>query len=84
MNANGIEAVLDDRDERPGVKFKDNDLMGTPIQVVAGRGCAEGKVEIRVRGTEKKEEVPLDNATEYVMKLRDEMFAALRDKANKF
>ena len=80
----GVDVLLDDRDERPGVKFKDNDLMGTPIQVVAGRRCAEGKVEIRVRGTEKKEEVALDDATEYVMKLRDEMFAALRDKANKF
>jgi len=44
-----IEVLLDDRDERSGVKFKDADLIGIPIQVVVGRSAAEGRVELRYR-----------------------------------
>ena len=48
----GIEVVLDDRDERAGVKFNDADLIGWPFQVVVGKkGLAEGVVELKVRGT---------------------------------
>ena len=48
----GVEVVLDDRDERPGVKFADNDLMGFPYQVVVGKkSAAEGNVELKVRAT---------------------------------
>ena len=47
-----MEVVLDDRDERPGVKFADNDLMGFPYQVVVGKkSAAEGNVELKVRAT---------------------------------
>jgi len=46
----GLEVLLEDRDERPGVKFKDADLMGIPGQVVVGRLAGEGKVEVRRRG----------------------------------
>jgi prolyl-tRNA synthetase len=46
----GFEAILDDRDERPGVKFKDADLLGIPIRVTVGALLArEGKVEVRTR-----------------------------------
>ncbi len=45
----GIEAVLDDRDLKPGVKFKDWDLIGVPLRVVCGRGVAEGLVELKTR-----------------------------------
>lgn len=48
--AAGIEAVIDDRDAKPGVKFKDWDLVGIPLRVVAGRGVAEGKLEFKIRG----------------------------------
>ena len=56
----GIEAVLDDRDERPGVKFKDADLVGYPMQIVAGgKGLAAGIVEAKDRRTGAKVELPL-------------------------
>ncbi|KOY13713.1 proline--tRNA ligase [Paenibacillus xylanivorans] len=41
----GYSVLVDDRDERPGVKFKDSELIGLPVQVVIGRGAAEGQVE---------------------------------------
>ena len=50
LKAAGFEALLEDRPERPGVKFKDADLIGIPGQVVVGRLAGEGKVEVRRRG----------------------------------
>jgi prolyl-tRNA synthetase len=47
--AQGIESVIDDRDVKPGVKFKDWDLLGIPLRVVCGRGIAEGLVELKPR-----------------------------------
>jgi prolyl-tRNA synthetase len=47
----GLDALLDDRDERPGVKFKDADLIGVPFRVTVGRKLAEGLVEIVERKT---------------------------------
>jgi prolyl-tRNA synthetase len=46
LNAAGIETLLDDREERAGVKFKDADLIGIPYRIVTGRSLAEGKVEL--------------------------------------
>ncbi len=61
LNAQGIEAVLDDRDERPGVKFKDVDLMGFPMQVVVGgKGLGRGVVEVKDRRTGQKAELPVE------------------------
>jgi prolyl-tRNA synthetase len=62
LNARGIDVILDDRDERPGVKFKDADLVGFPIRVGIGeKSLAKGEVEIKLRGGAltpvKKEEV---------------------------
>lgn len=62
LNARGIDVILDDRDERPGVKFKDADLVGFPIRIGIGeKSLAKGEVEIKLRGGEltsvKKEEV---------------------------
>jgi prolyl-tRNA synthetase len=60
---NGIEVLLDDRDERPGVKFKDADLIGVPLRVtVGGKGLAKGVVELRRRRDGKVEELPLSEA----------------------
>jgi prolyl-tRNA synthetase len=54
----GLDVLLDDRDERPGVKFKDADLIGIPFQVVVGKkGLKEGVVEFRVRKTKETERV---------------------------
>ena len=45
----GVEVILDDRDERPGVKFKDADLIGIPIRIVVGKKAADGIVEYKLR-----------------------------------
>ena len=63
----GVEVVLDDRDMRPGVKFKDADLIGFPYQVVVGRrGVAEGVVELKERATGERESVPIAEAGAHV------------------
>ncbi|MGH7899074.1 MAG: His/Gly/Thr/Pro-type tRNA ligase C-terminal domain-containing protein, partial [Candidatus Binatia bacterium] len=60
LDARGIETVLDDRDERPGVKFKDADLIGFPLRVTVGpKALARGNVELKERRAERAEEVPL-------------------------
>jgi prolyl-tRNA synthetase len=51
LEAAGIDVLLDDRDERPGVKFKDADLIGIPVRVNIGKKFAEGKVEVIHRST---------------------------------
>lgn len=51
---NGVEAVLDDRDERPGVKFKDADLIGFPYRITVGKTISEGNVEFVIRQTGEK------------------------------
>jgi len=53
----GIEALLDDRPERAGVKFKDADLIGIPWRVVVGRGAASGQVELVRRGAGDRQEL---------------------------
>ena len=53
----GIEVILDDRDERAGVKFKDADLIGIPLHVVIGKALADGKVEIKDRRTKEVKQV---------------------------
>ncbi|HET6352475.1 MAG TPA: proline--tRNA ligase [Coriobacteriia bacterium] len=69
LAAAGIEVVIDDRDERAGVKFNDADLIGWPYQVVVGKkGLADGVVELKVRGTGERDTLPLDEA---VAKLAD-------------
>ncbi len=60
LNQAGIETLLDDRDERAGVKFKDADLIGIPYRIVTGRSLANGKVEVVERATRKPEEIPLE------------------------
>ena len=53
LTTKGIEVILDDRDDRPGVKFKDADLVGFPIRVALGeKSLANGEIEIKVRGGE--------------------------------
>jgi prolyl-tRNA synthetase len=60
----GIEVLLDDRDQRPGVKFKDADLIGIPLRVViGGRSLKEGQLEIKWRWKEAAESIPVEGAT---------------------
>jgi prolyl-tRNA synthetase len=50
LEARGIDVLIDDRDERPGVKFKDADLIGIPLRVTVGqKGLAKGGVELKER-----------------------------------
>lgn len=60
-----IDTLIDDREERPGVKFKDADLIGCPLQlVVGGRGLGRGVVEAKDRRTGEKTELPVDSFAE--------------------
>ncbi len=69
----GIEVLFDDRDERPGVKFKDNDLIGIPLRIVVGsKGLAEGKVEVKIRATGEVLSLPIDDAIVKVQQLVEE------------
>lgn len=55
LKAKGVEAVIDDRDDRAGVKFKDADLIGFPYKIVVGKSIAEGKVELKKRDSKEAE-----------------------------
>ncbi len=61
LNAAGVETLLDDRDERAGVKFKDADLIGIPYRIVTGRSLKNGKVEMVERATHEAIEVPVED-----------------------
>jgi prolyl-tRNA synthetase len=66
----GFEVLLDDRDERPGVKFKDADLIGVPYRITVGsKKFAEGKVEVLVRASKQKEDVAISAVVEHMKKL---------------
>lgn len=66
----GIDSMIDDRDERPGFKFKDADLIGFPFKVVSGKKAGEGIVELKIRRTGETLEVSKD---EVVAKVRELM-----------
>jgi prolyl-tRNA synthetase len=68
--AAGADVVIDDRDERPGVKFADAELTGIPFRISVGsRDLAEGLVEVVTRSTREKERVPVDQAVKHVLDL---------------
>ena len=64
----GFEVLLDDRDERPGVKFKDAELIGIPFRITVGRGAKDGKVELKPRVGDSIE-VAVEDAAEELAKL---------------
>jgi prolyl-tRNA synthetase len=67
LEAAGVEVLLDDRDERPGVKFKDCDLLGLPLRVVIGaKALAQGAAEVRHRRASDNLMVPLNNLIPYL------------------
>jgi prolyl-tRNA synthetase len=67
LAAAGIEVLYDDRDERPGVKFKDADLVGIPYRIAVGKkGIAEGVVEVKARRSSEVLKMKLDQAVTYV------------------
>jgi prolyl-tRNA synthetase len=66
LTAAGLDVLLDDRDERAGVKFKDADLIGIPYRINIGRGVAEGKVELVNRLAGESQDVPLEQVAAVV------------------
>lgn len=66
LKAEGYDVLLDDRKERPGVKFKDMELIGIPYRITVGRGIAQGNVELRARGAHENEEVAIENVVTYL------------------
>ena len=69
LRAQGVEVLLDDRDERPGVKFKDMELIGIPYRITVGRGISEGKVELVSRQNNEKREIALEDVAAEVIRL---------------
>jgi prolyl-tRNA synthetase len=69
LKAAGVEVFYDDRDERPGVKFKDADLIGFPVRVVVGaKALAKGVVEVSTRREKAKHEIPPERVVDVVKK----------------
>ncbi|MGL5694213.1 MAG: proline--tRNA ligase [Peptostreptococcaceae bacterium] len=60
LKAMGVEVLLDDRDERAGVKFKDSELIGIPMRITVGKDIVDGKVEFKLRNSQDKEVIGLD------------------------
>jgi prolyl-tRNA synthetase len=68
--AEGIEVILDDRDERAGVKFKDADLIGIPLRVVVGqKNLVQGNVELKIRKTGENTLYPLPEIVQQVKQI---------------
>ncbi|HTC56762.1 MAG TPA: proline--tRNA ligase [Candidatus Sulfotelmatobacter sp.] len=65
LESAGFDVVLDDRDERPGVKFKDADLVGIPFRITVGKKVTEGTVEVVLRSTREVRDVTIATVVEY-------------------
>ena len=67
LTQEGVEVLFDEREERPGVKFKDADLLGIPLRVtVGGRGVKDGVAELKERATGNEQKIPLENVVKAV------------------
>ena len=67
LKKHGVEVVIDDRDERPGVKFKDADLIGFPYRITVGKNITEGLVEFKVRETCEMMNITPEQSAEFVI-----------------
>jgi prolyl-tRNA synthetase len=66
LSAAGIDVLLDDRDERAGVKFKDAELIGVPFRIAVGKKLAEGKVELLNRLSNRTDDIPTGDAVQHM------------------
>lgn len=66
LKNSGIDVLLDNRDERPGVKFKDMDLIGIPIRINVGKLVSDGKVEFKERTKKENEIINIDDVVNYI------------------
>jgi len=69
LRSAGVDALLDDRDERAGVKFKDADLIGIPWRVVVGRGAANGQVEVVCRDDGQRRDLAIEAAIDTLLEV---------------
>lgn len=77
LSAKGIDVLLDDRDERPGVKFNDMDLIGFPVRVTIGEKNLPD-VEIKLRSSDDVEKIPLENSAEKICQIIQNEFKKLQ------
>ncbi len=73
LEDNGIDTLLDDRDERPGVKFNDLDLIGLPIRITIGRGLENGELEVKLRSEDEVKNIKTTEIIEYIKSVIEEM-----------
>jgi prolyl-tRNA synthetase len=66
LTSAGLDVILDDRDERPGVKFKDADLVGIPFRINVGKKVTEGTVEVVNRSTHEIRDASITAIAEYM------------------
>ncbi len=71
LKQRGIDVLLDERDERPGVKFNDADLIGIPLRLIIGKGISNGQVEWMNRLTGENEQLSLEQACQHIIKATD-------------
>jgi prolyl-tRNA synthetase len=78
LDAAGLDVLLDDRDERAGVKFKDADLVGIPYRINVGKKAASGQVELMSRATSSSVDVALSEVVAQVKQrvLEEQLLAA--------
>ncbi len=69
LNDRGIDTILDDRDDRPGVKFKDAELTGIPVRITVGKKLDEGNVEIFTRADKEMEVIPAEGCAAHAIAL---------------
>ncbi|HOP46653.1 MAG TPA: proline--tRNA ligase [Desulfobacteraceae bacterium] len=76
---NEIEVLLDDRDERAGIKFNDADLLGVPVRITVGlKGIKNGKVELKLRNESEIMEIPIEDASEIIMKKVKDIYDSIK------
>ncbi len=74
LTNNGIEVIYDDRDERPGVKFKDMELIGIPLRITVGKKISDNIVEIKYRRSGEQEEIEINKTVNKIVKcVRDNL-----------
>ena len=84
LQARGVDVLWDDRDERPGVKFKDADLLGIPLRlVVGGKSFAQGEAELKIRKDADPKRVQMINLNDVVETILDHISQALATPVSK-
>ena len=69
LTKNGVEVILDNRCERPGIKFKDMDLIGIPLRITVGKKIEENQVELKTRTAKESTDINLKDIVAFVLKL---------------